>query len=274
MPVLAAPGRRYAPRSVRGWETRRRMEVLGRRLANPFDSFWERYGPEIPASVEHVEAGHSSVFGDLGADRSAPDEPAWAGLPDADLAYHMAHELAHLLLRGRTYPVAVPGKDEPPGSEAARMAGDLQEMIDHAALTEILGPFGFQNDHIQDRTARGASRGLSSSPVPEPGTAWFATWAIRSATSPRTWDRNDGRRLRPCTRRERRTRRIWANGSSTSSRIEAAAHPARRCGRCWRRGRPWTSTGAASGSSTPKAGSTDRAPSPRRLVKAVSPPTP
>ena len=55
------------------------MDVLGRRLADPFDAFWERYGPEIPASVEHIEEGHNSVFGDLGADRSAPDEPAWAG---------------------------------------------------------------------------------------------------------------------------------------------------------------------------------------------------
>ena len=52
-------------------------------------------------------------------------------------------------------------------------------MIDHAALSEILGPFGFRNDFILDRTAGGAARGLSSSPVPEPGTAWFATWAIR-----------------------------------------------------------------------------------------------
>ena len=155
------------------------MHVLGRRLADPFDSFWERYGPEIPASVEHIKEGHSSVFGDLGADRSAPDEPTWAGLPDDDLAYHVAHELTHLLLRGRTYPVAVPGSDLPPGSEAARVADDLQEMIDHAALSEILAPFGFRNDYILDRTARGPSRGLSSSPVPEPGTAWFATWAIR-----------------------------------------------------------------------------------------------
>lgn len=155
------------------------MNVLGRTLADPFDSFWERYGPEIPASVEHIEEGHSSVFGDLGADRSAPDEPAWAALPDDDLAYHVAHELAHLLLRHRTHPVAVPGSDTPPGSEAARVAGNLQEMIDHAALSEILAPFGFRNDHILDRTAGGASRGLSSSPVPEPGTPWFATWAIR-----------------------------------------------------------------------------------------------
>ena len=155
------------------------MDVLGRRLADPFDSFWERYGPEIPASVEHIEEGHSSVFGDLGADRSAPDEPVWAGLPDDDLAYHVAHELAHLLLRARDYPVAAPGSDISPGSEAARVGYDLQEMIDHAALSEILTPFGFRNDYILDRTARGASRGLSSSPVPEPGTAWFATWAIR-----------------------------------------------------------------------------------------------
>ena len=155
------------------------MEVLGRRLVAPFDSFWERYGPEIPASVEHIEEGHSSVFGDLGTDRSAPDEPEWAGLPDDDLACHVAHELTHLLLRARDYPVSAPGSDVPPGSELARVAGDLQEMIDHAALSEILGPLGFSNDHILDRTAGGASRGLASSPVPEPGTAWFATWAIR-----------------------------------------------------------------------------------------------
>lgn len=155
------------------------MEVLGRRLADPFDAFWTRCGPEIPASVERIEEGHSSVFGDLGADRSFPDEPAWAGLPDDDLAYHVAHELAHLLLRARDYPVAAPGSDVPPGSEAARVSGDLQEMIDHAALSEILAPFGFRNDFILDRTAGGAERGLSSSPVPEPGTAWFATWAIR-----------------------------------------------------------------------------------------------
>ena len=155
------------------------MEVLGRRLADPFDAFWEQYGVEIPASVEHIEAGHSSVFGDLGADRSAPEEPTWAGLPDDDLAYHVAHELAHLLLRARSYPVTAPGSDIPPGSEAARVGGDLQEMIDHAALSEILAPFGFRNDFILDRSAGGASRGLSSSPVPAPGTAWFATWAIR-----------------------------------------------------------------------------------------------
>ena len=155
------------------------MEVIGRRLADPFDAFWERYGPEIPASVERIEEGHSSVFGDLGADRSAPDEPAWAGLPDDDLAYHAAHELAHLLLRARDYPMASPGSDVPPGSEAARVSGDLQEMIDHAALSEILAPFGFRNDSILDRTAGGAARGLSSSPVPGPGTPWFATWAIR-----------------------------------------------------------------------------------------------
>ena len=155
------------------------MEVLGRRLADPFDAFWKQFGSEIPASVEHIEGGHSSVFGDLGADRSAPEEPAWASLPEDNLTYHVAHELAHLLLRARDYPMASPGSDVPPGSEAARLCGDLQEMIDHAALSEILGPFGFRNDFILDRTAGGAARGLSSSPVPEPGTAWFATWAIR-----------------------------------------------------------------------------------------------
>ena len=155
------------------------MEVLGHRLADPFDAYWKQFGAEIPASVEHIEEGHSSVFGDLGADRSAPDEPVWASLPDDDLAYHVAHELTHLLLRARSYPVAAPGNEVPSASEAARVSGDLQEMIDHAALSEMLAPFGFRNDFILERTAGGAERGLSSSPVPEPGTAWFATWAIR-----------------------------------------------------------------------------------------------
>ena len=96
------------------------------------------------------------------------------------LAYHVAHELAHMLLRARDYPVASPGADVPPSPEAARVSGDLQgDDRSRRAVSEILGPFGFSNDFILDRTAAGAAQGLSSSPVPEPGTAWFATWAIR-----------------------------------------------------------------------------------------------
>ena len=191
------------------------MDVLGRRLADPFDAFWEQYGPEISASVEHIEEGHSSVFGDLGADRSAPDEPAWAGLPGDDLAYHVAHELAHLLLRARSYPIVAPGSDIPPGSEAARVGGDLQEMIDHAALSEILGPFGFRNDFILDRTAGGGLRGAcrpapSRSPA-RPGSrrGRYATVNFRG-----TWDQSGGRPSKPCTGSGRQTRRSWASGSS------------------------------------------------------------
>ena len=173
------PSSKLSPEAAIEWESDRPMDVLGRRLADPFDAFWERYGAEIPAAIEHIEEGHSAVFGDLGADLSAPDEPAWAGLPDDDLAYHVAHELAHILLWGRGYPTAAQGNRLPPWSEEARVCGDLQEMVEHAALGGLLGPFGFRNDVILDRTAAGATRGLASSPVPKQGAPWFATWGIR-----------------------------------------------------------------------------------------------
>ena len=92
------------------------MEVLGRKLPVPFDEFWERYVTEIPVSIEHIEAGHSVVFGDQGADLSAPNLPAWAELPGDDLAYHVAHELFHIVQRQRGYPKTVRGRQYPPNS--------------------------------------------------------------------------------------------------------------------------------------------------------------
>ena len=157
------------------------MEVLGRRLDDPFDAFWDavRAGD---SSVRRTHRGGPQLrLWRLGRGQErARDEPAWASLPDDDLAYHVAHELAHLLLRARRLSRwRRPAATHLPAPRRRVSAGDLQEMIDHAALSEILGPFGFRNDFILDRTADGASRGLASSPVPEPGTAWFATWAIR-----------------------------------------------------------------------------------------------
>ena len=156
------------------------MKVLGRELPSPFGEFWERFGDEIPVAAEYIEAGHSVAFGDQGADLSAPHAPAWAGLPDDDLAYHVAHELFHIVQRGRGYPRTVRGRQYSPDSVEARIGGDLEEMILHPPLEELLrGELGFTNDFIRRRMLQGALNGVSSSPVPEYGTPWFTTWAIR-----------------------------------------------------------------------------------------------
>ena len=156
------------------------MDVLGRELPAPFGEFWERFGDEIAVPVEHIEAGHSVVFGGQGADLSAPNLPAWAGLPDDDLAYHVAHELYHIVQRGRGYPKTVRGRQYPPDSVEARIGGDLEELILHPPLEELLrGEMGFTNDFIRGRMLQGALNGVANSPAPEYGTPWFTTWAIR-----------------------------------------------------------------------------------------------
>ena len=156
------------------------MKILGRELPPPFDEFWQRFEAEIPVSVEHIEAGHSIVFGDQGYDPSAPNPPAWAGLPDDDLAYHVAHELYHVVQRQRGYPKTVRGRQYPPDSVEARIGADLEEMIFHPPLEELLrGELGFTNDFIRSRMLQGALQGVANSPVPEYGTPWFTTWAIR-----------------------------------------------------------------------------------------------
>ena len=156
------------------------MKVLGRELPPPFDDFWERFHADIPVSPEHIEAGHNVVFGDQGYDLSAPAMPAWAALPDDDLAYHVAHELYHIVQRQRGYPKTVRGRQYSPDSLEARIGGDLEEMILHPPLEELLrGEMGFTNDVIRGRMLQGALHGVANSPVPEYGTAWFTTWAIR-----------------------------------------------------------------------------------------------
>ena len=156
------------------------MKVLERQLPPPFDQFWERFHTEIPVAVEQIETGHSVVFGDQGYDLSAPNDPAWAGLPDDDLAYHVAHELFHIVQRQRGYPKTVRGRHYPPGSVEERIGGDLEEMILHPPLEELLrGEMGFENDFIRQRLLQGAQNGVANSPVPEYGTPWFTTWAIR-----------------------------------------------------------------------------------------------
>ena len=156
------------------------MKVLGRQLPPPFDEFWERFRAEIPVAVEHIEAAHSVVFGDQGYDLSVPGLPAWTELPDDDLAYHVAHELYHIVQRQRGYPKTVRGRQYPSHSMEARIGADLEELILHPPLEELLrGELGFTNDFIRQRMLRSALIGVASSPAPEYGTPWFTTWAIR-----------------------------------------------------------------------------------------------
>ena len=155
------------------------MKVLGRELADPFTEFWEELASELSVVEEDIEMGLSTVFGDQGADAVAPDGPRWMSLPDDDLAYHVAHELTHQIMLTRKYPKTMRGVGYPPGSAEARVGEDLEEMVLHPSLETILEPFGFTHDFIQTRMAEGAMGGLASAPVPEFGTPWHFTWAIR-----------------------------------------------------------------------------------------------
>ena len=155
------------------------MKVLGRELAPPFDAFWEQFKREVPVPAEYVEEGHSSVFGAHGMDLTAPHMPDWTSLPDDDLAYHVAHELTHVVLRERGFPRTGRGRGYPDGSAEEKVGGDLEEMVLHPVLETLLSPFGFKKDFIQERMLRGALDGLDRSPVPDRGTPWSFTWAIR-----------------------------------------------------------------------------------------------
>ena len=155
------------------------MKVLGRELVEPFSRFWEEFSPELPVSENEIEEGLGTVFGDQGADATAPYEPRWMSLPDDDLAYHVAHELTHQVMVSRKYPKTMRGMGYPPDSAEARVGEDLEEMVLHPSLEAILEPFGFSHEFILHRMAEGASGGLSSAPAPEYGTPWHFTWAIR-----------------------------------------------------------------------------------------------
>ena len=155
------------------------MKVAGREIAPPFDEFWRTFEEEIGIPAECVEQGLSTVFGSQGIDVTAPKMPAWTSLPDDDLAHHVAHELTHKLLRHRGYPKTGRGRRFHEDSAEARIGADLEEMVLHPPLDELMLPFGFKGDFIQARMLSSALTGLANSPAPELGTPWFFTWAIR-----------------------------------------------------------------------------------------------
>ena len=154
------------------------MQVLGRELVDPFTEFWESVTHELPVDADAIERGLTPVFGDQGVE-FAGSAPRWMSLPDDDLAYHVAHELTHALMREQGYPKTVRGVGYPADSAEARVGEDLEEMVLHPSLESILEPFGFRHDFIVRNMASGALRGLQSAPVPEYGTPWHFTWSIR-----------------------------------------------------------------------------------------------
>ena len=155
------------------------MRVLNRQLIPPFPEFWDAFASELPVGADEVERGLASVFGDQGVEYAGGFAPRWMSLPDDDLAYHVAHELAHIAMRGRGYPKTMRGAGYPPGSAEARVGEDLEEMVLHPSLHELIEPFGFKRDFISETMASGAMNGVATAPPPEYGTPWHFTWAIR-----------------------------------------------------------------------------------------------
>ena len=154
------------------------MNVLDRELIEPFPEFWDRISLEVDIDLQDIQLASSKVFVDQ-SDDAMNKQPEWLLLPDEDLAYHVAHEVGHVLLRCRGNPRIMGGKAYPQSSAEAMVGGDLEEMVTHVPIRSILGSFGFSNEVINERMFDGAFSGLSSSPVPDYGSPWFFTWAIR-----------------------------------------------------------------------------------------------
>ena len=135
------------------------------------------------------------MFGSQGIDVTPPEMPAWTALPDDDLAYHVAHELTHLLLHRRAFPKTGRGRRFSEDSAEARIGASLDEIVLHPPLDELMLPFGFKRDFIQARMVSGALAGMANSPAPESGTPWFFTWAIRYSGLQLELDGEQWRRL-------------------------------------------------------------------------------
>ena len=155
------------------------MKVLGRELVPPFDTFWDGFSPEIPVPVDRIVRGDSAIVGGHGHQDGSGELADWMRIPDGALSYHVAHELTHLVLRQRGYPGSVRGPQYAEESPEARVGSDLEEMVSHHALEELLKDIPFDRAHIQQHLYDSARLGLEGSPVPSFGTSWWITWAIR-----------------------------------------------------------------------------------------------
>ena len=157
------------------------MKVLGRNLVDPFPEFWSDIEDDLFITYYDVTSGSEEVFGDQHFDSGSSVTPRWLTLPDEDLAYHVAHELTHLLLKSKGFPSVGRGVRYPENSAEAIVGSDLEELVVHQPLEWVIAQYGFTRDFILDTVYEGAKSGLSSGNVPGYGTPWFFTWAIRYA---------------------------------------------------------------------------------------------
>jgi len=168
------------------------VKVLGRNLVDPFSEFWSDIEEDLFISYDEVKNGSEKVFGDQYFDLGSSPNPRWLALPDDDLAYHVAHEVTHILFKSKGFPSVGRGIRYPENSEEARVGSDLEELVIHQPLDWVIKKYRFSRDFILDTTYNGAKSGLSSSYAPEYGTPWFFTWAMRYAElstilSPSDW---------------------------------------------------------------------------------------
>ena len=71
------------------------MKVLGRDLSPEFTHFWADVQDELDITESDISCGSRVVFGDQSIEDFGGNKPGWMELPDHDLAYHVAHEVAH-----------------------------------------------------------------------------------------------------------------------------------------------------------------------------------
>ena len=155
------------------------MKVLGRELTDPFTEFWEEFSPELTVAENDIEmvSVRCSETRALTRRRLTSQDGCLC-------------RTTTLLITWRTnsrtrswYPESIPRRcvewDIRPIRRRREWARDLEEMVLHPSLEAILEPFGFSHEFILNRMAEGARGGLSSAPVPEYGTPWHFTWAIR-----------------------------------------------------------------------------------------------
>ncbi len=155
------------------------MRVLGRELEAPFDDFWRWAEPEIGIPWELAENGHWTIFGDQAYSPASGQLPPWMELPGFALSFHVAHELTHVLMRKRGFPMTNRGPQYAPNSHEARVGGDLEEMVGHPGMERLLEPLPFDKSHIQQKLFEGARSGLENAPIPTQGGLWWVTWAMR-----------------------------------------------------------------------------------------------
>mgnify|MGYP003326027682 CR=1 FL=1 len=148
-------------------------------MVPPFDLFWDSFAKEIDVDTALIEMGHQTVFGQECYQEGSRRLPFWMELPDGALSYHVAHELTHIVMRKRGFPVSGRGVQYGENSSEARIGSDLEEMVSHPALELILRPYPFDRTHIQDHLFQSSLKGLENSQIPDAGTWWWITWACR-----------------------------------------------------------------------------------------------